>query len=159
MKTLLRSLFLLSALSTFAPAFATDTDSAPASALRGFFTAVANKDYASAWAAFTRHSQEGIVKATADSEHMDIDEVRKLFITNDQSIRDGFWESFRQSSQAEKFINLAMASGGRQADADDSVVITLPNHNSATLLMYYEDGAWKVGWMETFFPGNKIPVQ
>jgi hypothetical protein len=26
-----------------------------------------------------------------------------------------------------------------------------------TILMYKEAGRWKVGWMETFFPGGKLP--
>lgn len=159
MRITLRSLLLLSALFVFTPGYAADTDTASVSALRGFFSAVANKDYAGAWAAFTRHSQDMIVDNIASSEKMSAQDVRKLMDDNDQRIRDGFWESFRQSSKPEEFINLPMASGGHRMDADDSVVISFSNGATATVLMYHEGGVWKVGWMETFFPGGKVTSQ
>ena len=155
MKPMFRWMMVILALLAAAPSLAADTG--PVVALRTFFTDVTNQDYAPAWAAFTRRSQDGIVNSVASSEHRTPADVRKLFDTNDASIRAGFWESFRNSTQAATFVAVAMAPGGARNGSDDSVVMTLPNGNSATLLMYKEGGAWKVGWMETFFPDNKVP--
>jgi len=157
MQKTLRQALLITALLVSAPAFTADTG--PVIALRAFFTAVTQKDYATAWATLSRKSQEGIVDSVADGEHMASPDVRKLFDTNDPSIDAGFWESFRQSSQAETFLQVAMAPGGARNGSDDSVVITMANGNTVALQMYQEGSAWKVGWMETFFPSNKVPSQ
>jgi len=156
MKTMLRHVLLICVLSVSAPVFA--ADSATVVALRTFFTNVTNKDYAAAWAGFTRRSQDGIVNSVADSEHMAAADVRKLFDTNDQSIQAGFWDSFRNSSQSATFVEVAMAPGGTLNGSDDSVVMTLANGNTVSLQMFREGGVWKVGWMETFFPSNKVPT-
>jgi len=156
MKMPLRRALLVSALLLPLPAFAADTG--PVAALRSFFTDVTKSDYADAWAAFTSRSKQGIVNSVADSEHLDPTKVRKLFDTNDPSIQAGFWENFKNSSQSGKFVEFAMAAGGPLKGSDDSVVITLPNGNTVALQMFHEGKGWKVGWMETFFPDNKVPV-
>lgn len=156
MKTLLRHALLICVLSVATPVFA--ADGGPVVALRTFFTDVTKQDYAAAWAAFTRRSQDGIVNLVADSDHMTAAEVRKLFDSNDQRIQAGFWESFRNSSQSATFVEVAMAPGGALNGSDDSVVMTLANGNTVSLQMFREGGVWKVGWMETFFPSNKAPT-
>lgn len=156
MKTLLRFVFLPAALLALAPVTLADTDTGPVQALRAFFTAVSNSHYDAAWALFSKHTQDGIVSSVADDEKMDPAEVRRLFETNDQSIQDGFWDSFHKSSSAETFVSVQMDSTGPSKDAPGSVLVTLPNGNSVTLLMYRERGSWKVGWFETFFPSGKI---
>ena len=157
MKTLLRQALLVAVL--LLPVSAPAADAGPVVALRTFFTEVTNGDYAAAWAAFTRRSQDGIVQSVAGSEHMTSADVRKLFDTNDPSIRAGFWDSFRNSSQSATFVEAAMAPGRSLNGSGDSVVMTLTNGNTATLQMYREGKVWKVGWMETFFPDNKVPVK
>lgn len=161
MKRILYSLALLSLLA-LAPLASADTnaDTGPVIALRAFFTAVVKDDAGASWVLFTRRTQDGVVKSVADSEHMDPAAVRRLFDTADLSIRDGFWKSFHQSSQAESFIGVQMSSQGPANGADGSVLITMPNGNQATVLMFREGGAWKVGWFETFFPnGLTVPSQ
>ncbi|MGE5624287.1 MAG: hypothetical protein ACM3ZT_01940 [Bacillota bacterium] len=156
MKITLRSLILLAALLVSGAAVA---DTGEVDALRGFFNAVSSKNYAAAWSAFTRHTQDLVVQNVADSEKMSVQDVRKLFDTNDESIQAGFWESFRQSSQSPVIAGLPMSAAGKQLDADGSVSISFTNGNQVTVLMYQEGGGWKVGWMETFFPGGKVPVK
>lgn len=157
MRNALRHVLLITTLLVSAHAFAADTG--PVIALRAFFTSVSQKDYAIAWATLSRKSQEGIVNSVADGEHMAAPDVRKLFDTNDPSIDAGFWESFRQSSQSETFLQVAMVPGGSSNGSDGSAVITLANGGTVTMQMYREAGSWKVGWMETFFPSNKVPSQ
>jgi len=155
MKTLSRAL-LLSLLLVFpltAPA-----DAGPVIVLRAFFTAVVNGDDKTAWSLFTRHTQDGVVKSVADSEKMDVTELRAMFDSADQRLHDGFWASFRSSSQAESFVSVQMNSTGPSKDAPGSVLITFPNGNTVSMLMYREGGAWKVGWFETFFPSGALPA-
>jgi len=156
MKTMLRCALLSAVLLVSGSLSAADMG--PVVALRAFFTEVAGQNYAPAWSAFTRRSQDGIVASVAGSEHMTPADVRKLFDADDQRIRAGFWDSFKNSSQAATFVEVAMAPGGALNGSDDSVVMTLPNGNTVALQMFREGGVWKVGWMETFFPDNKVPV-
>ena len=155
MRNPLRLVVLLSALLLLPSSLAADTG--PVVALRAFFTAVSGKDYAAAWAGFTHKSQDRIAEVVAKSEKMSVTDVRKLFDTNDKRIRDGFWESFRTSSNSDTFLQVAMSPGAGSGSSDGSVLITAPNGNVITMLMYRENGGWKVGWMETFF-SNKDPA-
>jgi len=155
MKTLSRA--LLACLLLVLPlASSADADAGPVIALRAFFTAVVNGDDKGAWGLFSRHTKDGIVKSVADSEHMDKAEVRKLFDSAAPQLHEGFWASFHSSSQAETFVSVQMDSTGPSKDAPGSVLITMPNGSSVTMLMYREGGAWKVGWFETFFPGGAV---
>ena len=156
LRSTLRSLAFTAALLAMAPVTADEPSSAPVIALRTFFNAVAGEDYASAWKGFTRKSQQVIIQSIADSEKMSATDVEQLFSTNAQSIQAGFWTNFRQSSQADTLVGLAMRSAGPQRGAEGSVEITLSDGRVATLLMYKEGRKWKVGWTETFFPSGAI---
>ena len=149
---------LLSSLLVFPLSAPADADPGPVIALRAFFTAVVNGDDKTAWNLFTRHTQDGVVKSVAESEKMDPKELRSMFDTADQRLHDGFWASFHSSSQAESFVSVQMDSSGPSKDAPGSVLISLPNGNTITMLMYREGGAWKVGWFETFFPSGSLPA-
>ena len=119
-------------------------------ALRGFFVSVAAQDYAPAWSALSAKSQGWIANAIADSAH------RKLLDDNDSSVQRGFWDSFRESSKPEVFTQMAMTPAAAPG-ADADVTVSGANVKDMVILMYKEAGGWKVGWMETFFPGGKVP--
>jgi hypothetical protein len=132
-------------------------EAAPVVVLRGFFVAVAAKDYAPAWSAFSAKTQGWVAQSIAGSANMTAAEVRKLLDSNDDRVQRGFWDSFRESSKPELFTQLAM-SPAAAAGADGAVKLTV-NGQQMTFLMYQEAGGWKLGWMETFFPGGKLPAK
>lgn len=125
-------------------------------ALRAFFASVAAKDYAPAWSAFTSKTQNWVAQSIADSANMPVAEVRKLLDTNDDRVQRGFWDSFRDSSKPEAFLQTAMTLGTAPG-GDAAVKVSGANVKDMAILMYKEAGGWKVGWMETFFPGGKLP--
>ena len=124
--------------------------------LRGFFVNVASKNYAPAWVAFTKKSQQGIIQSISTDEKMKPADVEKLFKKNAQSVQDGFWDHFRTSSNASVFSGVAMAAATPPAGADGAVNITMSNGKLILIRMYKEGGKWKIGWIETFFP-NGVP--
>jgi hypothetical protein len=126
--------------------------------LRGFFAAVAARDYATAWAAFSAKTQNWVAQGIAESAQMTVGEVRKLLDSNDERVQRGFWESFRESSKPEVLTQLGMTPATAPG-ADGAVRVTGANVKEMVILMYKEAGGWKVGWMETFFPTGKLPAQ
>ena len=130
-------------------------DSGAVVALRGFFVAVAAKDYASAWSGFSAKTKNLVAQSIAEDHKMTADEVRKLLDSNDDSVQRGFWESFRNSVKPEVYVQLAM-SPATAAGADGAVKVKAPS-KELTFLMYKEASGWKVGWMETWFPGKQRP--
>jgi hypothetical protein len=85
---------------------------------------------------------------------MDSAQVRALFDANDSRIDSGFWESFRTSSTAGNFAADTMTSQV-SADGSNAAVQVFSGGKSVTIKMHREGGAWKVGWMETFFPQRR----
>jgi hypothetical protein len=125
-------------------------------ALRGFFVSVAAKDYAPAWSAFSAKTQAWVAQSIAESASMPVAEVRSLLDANDDRVQRGFWDSFRESSKPDVFTGMAMTPAAAPG-ADAAVKVNGANVKDMTILMYKEAGRWKVGWMETFFPGGKLP--
>jgi hypothetical protein len=152
MQVVLRTILAFIIFLNAAPAAAASND--PAAALRAFLTSVDQKDYAAAWSDFTRSTQDAIVKSVANNEHMDAAQVHSLFDANDSRIDAGFWDSFRKSSTAGALAQYGMTSDvfGNGANAE---VRILTGGRTVTIKMFLEVGAWKVGWMETFFPNSK----
>ena len=130
-------------------------DSGAVVTLRGFFVAVAAKDYASAWSAFSANTKNLLAQSIAEENKMTVDEVRKLLDSNDDRVQRGFWDSFRTAAKPEVFTQLAM-SPAAAAGADGAVKMKTSG-KEITILMYKEAAKWKVGWMETFFPGKLRP--
>jgi hypothetical protein len=126
-------------------------------ALRAFLNAVAAKDYATAWSGFSAKTKALVVQSiTEGQKELTADEIRKLLDTNDQRTQAGFWEHFRTSANSAALARLPMRAA-TAAGADGAVKVTAPSKAVATFLMYKEAGAWKVGWMETFFGGELPP--
>jgi hypothetical protein len=146
---------LVAAASPWHAAGAQDAQSAVA--LRAFFAAVAAKDYATAWSAFSAKTQGWVAQSIADSANMTAAEVRKLLDANDDRVQRGFWDSFRTSSKPERFAQVAMNPG--IAPGGDGAVQLTVDGQQMTVLMSKEAGGWKVGWMETFFPTGTLPAK
>jgi hypothetical protein len=127
-------------------------------ALRAFFVAVAAKDYATAWSAFSAKTQGLVAQSIADSANMTAADVSQLLDSNDDRVQRGFWNSFRESAKPDVFAQLAMTPVAAPG-AGSAVRVNGANVKEMTFLMYKEAGGWKVGWMESFFPKGVPPAK
>lgn len=131
------------------PATATEPlGGGPASAVKGFFHAVAQKQYGAAWKLLSESSKATICQSIARDEKMDAGEVRRLFESNDVSIQNGFWESFRVNSKCEVLAGSVFQSGAVDGNRADVTV----RGASAVFRAVREQGSWRFGLMETFPP-------
>lgn len=143
---------LLLCLLVAVPAEATRTAASdPAQAVKGFFQAVAGKNYAQAWALLSRSSQDQIVTMIARDEKMEPAAVRSLFERTDPAICNGFWESFRNSSSSDV---LAQGTFKTTQNAGNRATVELANNANARFLAFLENGSWRFGLLETFPPGK-----
>jgi len=142
--TLLLTLLLCLAL---APAARADE---PARAVKGFFQAVVNGDYARSWNLLSSHSQARIVAAVARDEGLDPQQVRRLFESNAPAVQNGFWANFRSSSRSEvlafKTFTTLNQEGNRAA-------VGLAGQDGSFVAVR-ETGVWRFGLFETFPPGR-----
>lgn len=122
----------------------------PAGAVKGFFGAVAAKDYLKAWGLLSDTSKTTICEMIAKDENMKASDVRTLFDTNDPRIQNGFWDSFRQSSKSDVLAGSTYTSG---AVNGTKASVTMEG-NTTVFHTFKENGRWKFGLMETFPPGN-----
>lgn len=122
----------------------------PAGAVKGFFGAVAAKEYAKAWGYLSNASKTQICDMIAKDEKMQVTEVRALFDSNDPRIQNGFWDSFRQSSKSDVLADSHYTTGAVTGNRADVKM----DGNNTVFHTFKENGKWKFGLMETFPPGN-----
>lgn len=137
----------LALLALAVPAAAQDV---PASAVQGFFAAVSGGRYPEAWALLSTPSQEWIITEVARDEKQDPATVRELFQTTDPAVQKGFWDSFRQSSQA---AALAAQSYTTASTTGNTATVTAAGLD-VPFQVVLEGGAWRFGLIETFPPGQ-----
>ncbi len=148
----LTTLFFLLSLLTLSGRACADTGAI--AACHQFFVDVDHQAYGAAWKLLTARSQDTLIKAVADSEHMDSGKVRALFVNNDPAIQKGFWTSFRGSAKADLYVAATMktlSDDGHQAKLG---VYVNGQEAKAKLLAYKEGSTWKFGMAETFFPNG-----
>lgn len=122
-------------------------NAAPNLVTQQWVRAVVGKDYATAWALLSAHSQDAIVTSIASDEKMDANDVRALFEKNDPRIVSGFWTSFRHAAKALRQLTDVPAT---VSSNDGTLAIVQFNGYPKQWKCFRENGAWKVGYMETF---------
>lgn len=131
---------------------AVPTDLAANQALHAFMQAMYDKNYALCWALLTAHSQDAIVEAVANDEHLDRAAVTELFDANSPRVVDGFWTSFRNAMGADKIDVLRRADTRVQQQSQMGGLADVQFVGYAkSWKMFREGGRWKVGYMETWF--------
>ena len=120
-------------------------------AAHNFFKAVMDKDYALGWALLTKKSQDGFIKAVAAKAQVDEPSVAAMFADTSGQVSRGFWDSLRDAI-GEKTLKLALASPARTATETDTAASVIFTQAPVPMKMFKENGRWKFGYVETFFP-------
>lgn len=125
----------------------------PARAVQGFFAAVAEADYATAWGLLTEHSRDGLVARVAKDSGKPAEEVAELFQRDDPWVRRAFWDTFRVSSKADRvcrsrFTTAQVLGGQARVEAVDA------ERRTSTFLAYRTAEGWRFGLIEGMPPGN-----
>ena len=116
-------LFAALALATLPYRSASAQDPGMVTALRGFLNAVAAKDYASAWSAFSAKTKDLLVQSiAAGDKSLTAGEIRQMLDTNDERTQRGFWDNFRTAAKPEFIAGLAMTPAAA-AGADGGVKV------------------------------------
>lgn len=133
------------------PAVAADpVGGSPAGAVKGFFGAVAAREYSKAWGLLSNASKTQICDMIAKDENMKAADVRAMFDGSDPRIEKGFWDSFRESSKADVLASSLYTAGAVRGNRADVKM----DGNETVFHVFKENGKWKFGLMETFPPGN-----
>jgi hypothetical protein len=124
------------------------------SAAAAFFKAVGDGNSGLAFSLMTKYSQDELVKTVANDQHLTQDAVRAVIKTKpallDSRFADirtmittGLWKDVTQTSC---WVGILYGPNGALADCP-------PWHSVETepLKLRYEDGAWRVAWIETLF--------
>ncbi len=143
-------LFLLFLLT---PTWADTSPQAAVDVVKNFYHAVDAQDYPKAWSLLTEASKVRIVALVAEEAKMPAEQIRPLFDSTAQEVKDGFWDSFRNGEQTKLILSLDLQYGG-QKDGFHVVSATMPvekggNGQSMDILVKDESGP-KFGIAETF---------
>lgn len=147
------TLSVLSLLFLLAPAWADTSPQAAVDVVKDFYRAVDAQDYPKAWSLLTEASKVRIVAMVAEEAKMPVEQVRALFDTTAQEVKDGFWASFREGEQTKLILSLDLQYGGEK-DGFHVISATMPeekggNGQSLDILVKDENGP-KFGIAETF---------
>lgn len=130
-------------------------------AAEDLFFAFQHNEYATAWGLLTNHSQQEIVTDVYESS-----KTVNGDISRDQVLRDfseqgvmfrSFWGAFLRDLDVNVVLDQSLWEiGFIHKDRAEIIITYRKSQVPARLQMFREDGAWKVGLVETFWTKRKM---
>jgi len=121
----------------------------PDNAVQTFFVALHVKNYAFAWKSMTRFSQNQFVERFSRSQRISEARARESFEKNDEEVRLGFWNKFREDSKIVSLVPLAVYVVS-EINGDQATVQMTSGGIAHLIKALREGGSWRVAYSETF---------
>lgn len=117
-----------------------------AEAARSFFQAMYNQSYTQAWGLLTEASKNGISQLVGREAGVSTAEIRQMFDSSNPTIMQNFWPTMRKSMKIDVWAKQSYTLSSQ--NGSQAWVTASPQ--GVKMLMKYEGGRWKLGYMETF---------
>lgn len=120
-----------------------------------FFVSMKEKEYGTVWSLITRNSQEDIIDAVAEEmekngTYLSEDAIRSDF-DNHGLLLNSYWNAFLNNFDPNLVLRQSKWEMGPINGDEAEVTITYRKSDlPARVLMFRENGAWKIGFTETF---------
>lgn len=125
-----------------------DIPNGPTDTVKNFFNSVDQEKFEVSWKSLSAYSQKRIVQMVAQEVKSSPEDVRRLFEENDDSIRKGFWKSFRESSSIPTLARFATFYSIEKGPNIALVLVRLGSQE-LSFQVYQEGGKWKMGLIES----------
>lgn len=122
-----------------------------------FFISLKERNYGTAWELLSERSHRTIINEVYDSARGRGVKIKKANIARDFDgsgvIFNNYWNSFMLNFDPDIVLNERVWEF--EKIRQDSAVILLKGKGITRLKMFRESGWWKVGFVETFWPGRR----
>ncbi len=118
--------------------------------VRRFFNHLANEQYIKAWKCLSKTTQVSIIEVITKHTDLTAKQLEYAFSRKPELLRS-FWRKLTTASMAEqlRFANIRVV----KLESNQAVISYRPPGSDPVFLRcYLENGSWKLGLIETFFP-------
>jgi len=153
------SFLFCQSLSYAAPLFDSNIEAALSSA-ESFFKTMKNKNYPKIWSLLTQKSKDVIIgdiyKAEAGAGTVYLRENINNDLNNGGTLSKAYWKSFLENFNPDMVLEYSKWDTGKfEKDKGEIIIKYKKAESPATLMMFKENGSWKVGLVETFWTRKK----